>query len=103
MQPVAADEREEGREEGAARAARALRDHAGELVDLEDEEAGAEQAGRSHRAVEHGHRCALRADAGQAAGEAREQQAGGLDRDIVQIEELPPARARPPSRPTSTA
>ena len=36
-----------------------------------------------------------RADRGQAAGEARKQEAGGLDRDIVQVEKIFAAR---PSR-----
>ena len=36
-----------------------------------------------------------RADRGQAAGETRKQEAGGLDRDIVQVEQIFAAR---PSR-----
>src|SRR3984957_21192718 len=36
-----------------------------------------------------------RADRGQAAGKTRKQEAGGLDRDIVQVEKIPAAR---PSR-----
>src|SRR3984957_2259872 len=33
-----------------------------------------------------------RADRGQAAGKTRKQEAGGLDRDIVQVEKIPAAR-----------
>src|SRR3954469_20384027 len=42
MQPVAADEREEGGQKRAALRGRALRDHVGELAQLENKERGAE-------------------------------------------------------------
>src|SRR6202020_1036893 len=50
---------------------------------------------RGHAAVVHEAVMRPRADRGQAAGETRKQEAGGLDRDIVQVEQIPAAR---PSR-----
>ena len=103
MEAVAADQGEEGREERAARRARALRDHADEFVDLDDEEAEP-QARRSRpcRRSTSGPLCALAPMAGQAAGEARQQQAGRLDRDIVQVEQSLPL-GPPAVSPDSTA
>ena len=45
MQPVAADQREERGEEGAALGAGSDGDHAGELAELERQEGGAEREG----------------------------------------------------------
>ena len=58
MQAVAADQGEEGRQEGAARRAGAARDQAGEFVDLQGQEGGAEHEGHGHRDVERSVRCA---------------------------------------------
>ncbi len=100
VQAVAADQREEGREERAARRAGAARDHAGELVHLEAEERRAEHEGRRHRAIEPEPAVRPGADARDAAGEARQQQAGRLDRDVAQVEQVLPARsARRVARP----
>ena len=93
VQAMAADQREEGREERAARRACPLRDHARELVHLDGEKCGAEQEGHGHRAIEPGSAMRSGADAGEAAGEAREQQAGRLDRDVPQVEQLAAARS----------
>src|ERR1700722_20545068 len=92
MDPVAAEEGEKGGEEGAARRARALIDQADEFVDLKPKEAKSEHASRGHAAVVHQIAMRSRADGGQAAGEARKQEASGLDRDVVQVEQILAAR-----------
>ena len=48
---MAADQREEGREEGAALRSRAFVDHLGELVELDEQEHEAEQAGDEQPAL----------------------------------------------------
>ena len=98
---VAADQAEEGGQEGAARRAVAVRDKAGELVDLEEQEARPEQAGHDHAAVVQAAIVRARADRGDAAGEARDQQAGGLESDIVQVEQIRCPPGRRPSRPAA--
>ena len=68
-------------------------DHGRELVQLERDEGGAEQEGHRHRAVEHRVVPRLRADAGEAAEHGRQQQAGGLEGDCRQVEQVAAARA----------
>ena len=88
VQPVAADEGEEGGQERAAVRAVALGDHSGELVDLETEEAEAEQAGHDEADLRPQHVAHAGGDHGEAADEARQQQERRLDRDRLQVEEL---------------
>ena len=75
MHAVASDQRKEGRQEGAARRARAARDEIGELVKLDPEEGETEDAGHGHRDLEPEMIALLGGDARHAAGEARQQQA----------------------------
>src|SRR5581483_9297462 len=87
------DEREEGSQEGAARGPGASGGEAEELVDLEPDESEAEnprerEADLRPEEVVPGDRKAR-----HAAGEAREEEAGGLHRGGVQIEELARAGA----------
>ena len=72
--------------------ARALIDHADEFVNLDRQEPKSEHASRRHAAVIHKAVVRPGADGGQAAGETRQEKAGGLDRDILQIEQILPAR-----------
>ncbi len=102
VQAMAADQREERREERASRRARPVRDQACKLPDLEGDERRSENEGHRHGAIEPGSAPRLRADAGEAAGEARQQQAGRLDRGIAQVEQLRPL-GPPAVCPTSTA
>src|SRR5258708_22309075 len=89
---MAADQGEEGREERAARRTCPARDQANELLDFEPDERRSEDEGRSHGAVEPRPAMRVGADACEAAGEAREEQAPRLDPGIAQVEQLPPAR-----------
>ena len=66
MQAVAADQREEGREERAPRRACSARDHAGELVQLNAQKPSAQDEGRGHRAIEPGSALRPGADACEA-------------------------------------
>jgi hypothetical protein len=90
---MTADQRKEGREECAACRTGTARDQVGKLPDFEADKGGAEDKSRRHGGMEPGSAMRLGADAGEAAGEAREQQAGRLDRGIAQVEQLMPARA----------
>src|SRR5260370_8114776 len=93
---MAADQRKEGREERAPCWTCAARDQAHELLDFEADKGRSEYEGRRHGAIEPGSAVRLGADACEAAGEAREEQAGRLDPRIAQLEQLPPARPPPP-------
>src|SRR5258708_23808122 len=92
VQAMAANQRKEGREERASCWARPACDQARKLAGLEADKRGSEYEGRRHRAVEPRPAVRLGADACEAAGEAREEQAGRLDPGIAQVEQLPPAR-----------
>ena len=93
MQAVAADEGEEDRQKSAALRTRAYGDHANKLADFQEQEACAEQGGHRHRAVVHCIAMGASAYAGDAAREARQQEEGGLERDDMEMEQLPAARA----------
>src|SRR5260221_12742302 len=92
VQAMAANQRKEGREERASCWARPACDQARKLAGLEADKRGSEYEGCRHRAVEPRPAMRLGADACEAAGEAREEQAPRLDPGIAQVEQLPPAR-----------
>src|ERR1700722_16484911 len=89
---VATDQGEERGEERTPRRPGALIDHADEFMNLYREKAQTKHAGRRHAAIVHGAVVRPGADGGQAAGETRQQEAPGLDRDIMQIEQILAAR-----------
>src|SRR5579859_1510261 len=60
---------------------------------FEANEREAQDKGRGHRGIEQGAAMRLRPEARQAAGEAGQQQASGLDRSIVEIEQFAATRA----------
>ena len=82
MQSVAADQREERRQESAARRPRAARDQIGEFAEFDAQERQAQHTGHRHRHLEPESVAHLGRDARHAAGKARHQQAAGFDRDI---------------------
>ena len=88
VQAVATDEGEEGRQERAAVRAVAFSDHPGELIELEAEEAEAEQPGHEEADLGPQHIAHAGGDHRQAANEARQQQERRLGRDRLQVEEL---------------
>src|SRR6266571_4497014 len=92
MQTMAADQRKEGREERTPCWARPARDQARKLSGLKADKRDSEYEGYRHGAMEPGPAVRLGADACDAAGEAREEQAGRLDPGVAQVEQLPPAR-----------
>src|SRR5260370_8492789 len=92
MQTMAADQRKEGREERTPCWARTGRDRGRKLRGLKADKRGSEYEGYRHGAMEPGPAVRLGADACDAAGEAREEQAGRLDPGVAQVEQLPPAR-----------
>ncbi len=75
VRAVAADQREEGRQEGAALRPRAFADHRREFVELDRQEDQAEQAGQQQPDLRPRHVAALGGDHRQAADEARQRAA----------------------------
>jgi len=75
MYAVSADQREEGRQEGAARRIDAAGDKACKFGQLQPHERGAEQKGHRGPKINHGFCAALDGKRAEAAREARDQEA----------------------------
>ncbi|MBN8899316.1 MAG: hypothetical protein J0H35_14270, partial [Rhodospirillales bacterium] len=90
---MAADDGEEGRQEGAAAGARVDPDHVRELLHFQDQEAQAEQAGDEQEDLGPELAARFRRHRGHAAGEAGGQQQRRLQRHMRQIEQILAARA----------
>ena len=89
VRAVAADQREEGREERAALRRSALGDHRCEFVKLDRQEDEAKQAGHEQPDLRPASCCArLAAIIAKAADEAREQQGDRFHGDQVAVEQL---------------
>src|ERR1700722_10501705 len=88
VQAVAANQGEERGEECTACRTGAACDQASELVSFQANEREPEDKGRGHRGIEPGAAVRLGAKHRQAAGKAGKQQASGLDRGVVEVEQL---------------
>src|SRR5437588_170017 len=88
MQSVAADKREEGREESAALRTGSGGDHAGELPHLQYQERGSQHEGDEGSEVSGAITPRADRQRHQSAGVARRQQAAGLDRNAALAEQL---------------
>src|SRR4051794_15090567 len=79
-------QREEGRQECAARRTGAARDEVGEFMEFDPKERQAQNAGHGHRDLEPEIVALLGGDTRHAAGETRQEQTAGLDRDAPEVE-----------------
>src|SRR5258708_33227988 len=95
-QAVAPHQREERREERAARRTGAAHHQAGKFVAFNREKPEDENAGEGHGKLKPDRIARIGCDRGQTAGKARGEQEAGFDRHVVQVEQL--ASARPARR-----
>ncbi len=101
VQAVAADQREEGRQEGAARRPGALRDDVGELAELEREER-APSSTVTRRSASTGMSARDAAMLAMPQAKLDSSRQAGLDRDVREVEQLRPV-GPPLVVPCSTA
>ncbi len=92
VQPMAADQGEEGGQEGAALRAGAAADHVGELAELEREERQAECEGDQSAEIGAEATSRLHRQRHQSAGVTRGKEAGRFDGDACLAEQLHAAR-----------
>src|SRR5260221_14066488 len=92
MQAVTADKGKKGREESAALRTSPDRDHAGELPQLQHEEAGAQHEGDEGSQISGGIAPRTNGHGHQSAGVARSQKAAGFDRNAALVEQLDATR-----------
>src|SRR5713226_7613925 len=87
MQSVGANQGKETREEGTAGRSRAYAKHVTELADFEAQKGDPQNEGDRHPKISRVFVSALHRERAKTAGDARSQQASGLDQHVRLIEQ----------------
>src|SRR5882672_336222 len=88
MQSVGPHQSKEGREKGTARRSRAYAKHVTELTDFETQKRNPQNEGDRHPKISRVSVSALHRERAKTAGDARGQQASGLDEHVRFIEQV---------------
>src|SRR6267142_4025683 len=88
MQSVGTHQGKEGREKGAAGRSRAKLKHVTELADLETQKRDTQNKGDRHPKISGVSVSALHGERAKTAGDARGQQASGLDQHVLLVEQV---------------